>query len=42
MEDIELLANLAEIFGGIAVVVGIAFGFLELVPAHVRAQEPAR
>jgi len=29
MEDIELLANLAEIFGGIAVVVGIAFGFLE-------------
>lgn len=29
MNDIELLANLAEIFGGVAVIVGITFGFLE-------------
>jgi hypothetical protein len=29
MNDIELIANLAEIFGGIAVVFAISFGFLE-------------
>lgn len=29
MDDIQLRANLAEIFGGIAVVFGITFGFLE-------------
>ena len=29
MDDIELLANLAEIFGGVAVIFGITFGFLE-------------
>lgn len=29
MNDIESLANLAEIIGGIAVVFGISFGFLE-------------
>lgn len=29
MDDIELIANLAEIFGGIAVVFGISFGYLE-------------
>jgi hypothetical protein len=29
MERIELLANLAEIFGGVAVVVGIIFGLVE-------------
>ena len=29
MDDIELIANLAEIFGGIAVVFGISFAFLE-------------
>ncbi len=29
MDDIQLLANLAEIFGGVAVIFGITFGFLE-------------
>ena len=29
MDDIQLLANLAEIFGGIAVIFGITFGVLE-------------
>ena len=29
MDDIQLLANLAEIFGGLAVIFGIGFGFME-------------
>lgn len=29
MDDIQLLANMAEIFGGVAVIIGITFGFLE-------------
>ena len=29
VDNIELIANLAEIFGGLAVVFGISFGFLE-------------
>jgi hypothetical protein len=29
MADVQLLANLAEIFGGIAVIFGITFGFVE-------------
>ncbi len=29
MDDIQLMANLAEIFGGIAVIFGITFAFLE-------------
>ena len=29
MDDIQLIANLAEIFGGLAVIFGIGFGFME-------------
>ena len=29
MDDIQFLANLAEIFGGLAVIFGIGFGFME-------------
>lgn len=29
LNNVQLIANLAEIFGGIAVIIGIAFGFME-------------